>query len=137
MTDDDSAKASRSLFQLVADLPGMVVALARAELDQVKKELAEKAKYAGVGIGFFAFAAGLIFFALGCLIAAAILGLALVLPAWVSALIVFGALLVIGAVLALIGVQSLKKTGGAVPGKTVASIQEDVEAIKGMGSYDS
>ena len=137
MTDDDGAKASRSLFQLIADLPGLLVALVKAELNQIKQEFATKAKYAGAGIGLLAFAAGLIFFALGCLIAAAILGLALVLPAWVSALIVFGALLVIAAVLALIGVQSLKKTGGATPGKTIASIQEDVEAIKGMGSYDN
>ena len=137
MTDDDSAKASRSLFQLVADLPGLLVALAKAELARLKEELAVKARYAGVGIGLFAFAAGMIFFALGCLVAAAILGLSLVLPGWASALIVFGALLVIAAVLALIGVQSLKKTGGATPEKTIASIQEDVEAIKGMGGYDS
>ena len=79
----------------------------------------------------------MIFFALGCLVAAAILGLSLVLPGWASALIVFGTLLVIAAVLALIGVQSLKKTGGATPEKTIASIQEDVEAIKGMGGYDN
>ncbi len=117
MTDDDSAEASRSLFQLIKDLPGLLVALVKAELDQLKKELAEKARYAGVGIGLFAFAAGLIFFALGCLIAAAILGLALVLPGWASALIVFGALLVIAALLALIGVQSLKRIGRRGPGE--------------------
>lgn len=137
MTDDDGAKTPRSLFQLIADLPRLLVALAKAELAQLKEELIAKAKYAGVGIGLFAFAAGLIFFALGCLIAAAILGLALVLPAWAAALIVFGALLVIAAVLALIGVQSLKKTGGAAPAKTITSVQEDVEAIKGMGRYDN
>ncbi len=136
MTDDDRAKATRSLLQLIKDLPSLLVALLKAELDQLKKELAAKAKYAGVGIGLFAFAAGLIFFALGCLIAAAILGLALVLPGWASALIVFGALLVIAAVLALIGVQSFKRMGGAAPAKTIASVQEDVEAIKGMGRYD-
>ncbi|HEY2557692.1 MAG TPA: phage holin family protein [Diaminobutyricibacter sp.] len=136
MTDDDRAEASRSLFQLIKDLPSLLVALVKAELDQLKQELAEKARYSGVGIGLFAFAAGLIFFALGCLIAAAILGLALVLPGWASALIVFGALLVIAALLALIGVQSLKRMGGAAPAKTIASVQEDIEAVKGMGRYD-
>ena len=137
MTDDDSAKASRSLFQLISDLPKLLVALAKAELAKLKAELTEKAKYAGVGIGLFACAAGLVFFALGCLIAAAILGLALVLPGWAAALIVFGALVLIAVVLALIGVQNFKRMGGAVPEKTVASIQEDVEAIKGMGRYDN
>ncbi|WP_426517797.1 phage holin family protein [Diaminobutyricibacter sp. McL0618] len=136
MTDDDRAESSRSLFELIKDLPSLLVALVKAELDQLKQELAEKARYSGVGIGLFAFAAGLIFFALGCLIAAAILGLALVLPGWASALIVFGALLVIAALLALIGVQSLKRMGGAAPAKTIASVQEDIEAIKGMGRYD-
>ena len=136
MTDDDRAISSRSLFQLIRDLPSLLVALARAEIEQLKEELAAKAKYAGVGIGLFAFALGLLFFALGCLIAAAILGLALVLPGWAAALIVFGALVVIAVVLALIGVQSLKRTGGMAPENTIASVQEDVEAIKGMGRYD-
>ena len=137
MTDDDGAKARRSLFELIADLPALFVALLKAELAKLKEELTAKAKYAGVGIGLFAFAAGLIFFALGCLVAAAILGLALVLPGWASALIVFGGLLLIAAVLALIGVQSLKKMDGVAPQKTIASIQEDVEAVKGMGRYDN
>ena len=137
MTDDDGVKARRSLFELIADLPALFVALLKAELAQLKEELTAKAKYAGVGIGLFAFAAGLLFFALACLVAAAILGLALVLPGWASALIVFGALVLIAAVLALIGVQSLKKMEGAAPQKTIASIQEDVEAVKGMGRYDN
>jgi uncharacterized oligopeptide transporter (OPT) family protein len=137
MTDDDGATESRSLFQLIGDLPRLLVALAKAEFEKLKQELAEKAKYAGVGIGLFAFAAGLLFFALGCLIAAAILGLALVLPGWAAALIVFGALVIIAVVLALIGAQFFKRMGGAAPGKTIASVQEDVEAIKGMGRYDN
>ena len=136
MTDDEGPKTSRSLFQLIADLPGLLVALAKAELNRLKEELATKAKYAGVGIGLFAFAAGMLFFALGCLIAAAILGLALVLPGWASALIVFGALVIIAALLAVIGVRSFNKMGGAAPERTIASIQEDVEAIRGMGRYD-
>lgn len=136
MTDDD-VKTRRSLFQLIADLPGLFVTLLKAELAQLREELATKAKYAGVGIGLFAFASGLLFFALGCLVAAAILGLALVLPGWASALIVFGALILIAVLLALIGVRSLKKMGGAAPQKTIASIQEDVEAVKGLGRYDN
>lgn len=137
MTDDDGVKTKRSLAQLIADLPGLFVTLLKAELAQLREELATKAKHAGVGIGLFAFASGLLFFALGCLVAAAILGLALVLPGWASALIVFGGLLLIAALLALIGVQSLKKMGGAAPQKTIASIQEDVEAVKGLGRYDN
>lgn len=136
MTDDERATASKSLFQLIADLPRLLIALAKAELAQVKAEFAEKAKYAGVGIGLIAFAAALAFFAVGTLVAAAVLGLSLVLPGWASALIVVGALLLLAALLVFLGIASLKKVGGAAPTKTIASIQEDAEAIKGMGRYD-
>ncbi len=136
MTDDKRATTSRSLFQLIADLPALLLALAKAELNQVKAELATKAKYAGVGIGLFVVAATLLFFALGTLVAAAILGIAVALPAWLAALIVFAALVLIAALLVLIGVASLKRVGGAAPEKTIASIREDAEAIKGVGRYD-
>lgn len=135
MTDDERA-GSRSLFALIGDLPRLLTALLKAELDSLKKELATKAKHAGVGIGMFVVAAGLLFFALGVLVAAAVLGLAVVLPAWLAALIVAVALLVIAGLLVLLGVSSLKRMNGVAPTKTIASIREDTEAFKGMGKYD-
>ncbi|WP_223693328.1 phage holin family protein [Leifsonia poae] len=136
MTDDERAR-SRSLFALIGDLPRLLIALLKAELDHLKTELAAKAKYAGVGIGLFAVAGALLFFALGVFVAAAVLGLAVVLPAWLAALIVAVALLIIAAVLVLIGVSSLKRMNGVAPQQTIASIREDTEAFKGMGKYDN
>ena len=122
----------RSLFGLIGDLPGLLMDLVRSEIEQLKQEMIDKAKHAGVGVGILAAAATLLFFALGVFIAAAILGLATVLPAWASALIVGGAILLIAALLIAIGVNQLKQ-GNPTPDKTIESVQKDVKAITGKG----
>jgi uncharacterized membrane protein YqgA involved in biofilm formation len=139
MTDGErpTSARTRSLAQLVSDLPQQLVRLLKAELDHLKAEFAEKAKYAGVGIGLIAVAALLLFYALGTLIAAAILGIAVALPAWAAALIVFGGLVVIAVILALVGVRSFKKMDGVAPSQTIESIKEDADALKGLGKYDN
>lgn len=136
MTDRERAR-SQSLGELITALPRLVIELLKAEFAHLKAEFAEKAKYAGIGIGLFVVAAVFLFFALGVLVSAAVLGLAVVLPGWASALIVFGALLVIAAVLVLIGVSSLKRMDGVAPSETIASVKSDVDALKGMGKYDN
>jgi formate hydrogenlyase subunit 4 len=135
MTDDERAR-TRSLFALISDLPRLLIQLLKAELAHLKAEFAEKAKYAGVGIGLMVVAATLAFFALGTLVAAAILGLAVVLPAWLSALIVAVAILLIAAVLVFAGISSFKRMNGVAPQETLESIHEDAEALKGVGRYD-
>ncbi|MFE4468430.1 phage holin family protein [Leifsonia sp. NPDC056824] len=136
MTDRERAR-SQSLGELIASLPRLLIQLVKAELANLKAEYAEKAKYAGIGIGLFVVAAAFLFFALGVLVAAAILGLALVLPGWAAALIVFGGLVVIAVILALIGVGSLKRVDGAAPKETIASVKSDIDAVKGLGKYDN
>lgn len=128
---------ARSFGSLISDLPRLVVDLLKAELNHLKAEFAEKAKYAGVGIGLFAVAAFLLFFAFGTLVVAAILGIAVALPAWAAVLIVFGALVVIAVVLALVGIRSFKKMDGVAPSQTIASIKQDADALKGLGKYDN
>ena len=132
----ERAKA-RPLVQLISDLPRLIVELLKAELNHLKAEFAEKAKYAGVGIGLLAVAAFFLFFAFGTLVAAAILGIAVALPAWAAALIVFGALVVIAVILALVGIRSFKKMNGVAPSQTIDSIREDADALRGLGKYDN
>jgi len=126
----------RSLFKLIGDLPGYLVALLRSELERLKQELVDKAKHLGVGVGLIAAGAFFAFFAFGVLLAAAVLGIATALPAWLAALIVAGALLLITAILVLIGVNQLKRGVPPVPEETIASVKEDVNAIKGIGKRD-
>ena len=126
----------RSVFKLIADLPGYIVDLVKSELDQLKAEIVGKLKLAGIGIGAFVVAATFAFFALGVLVSAAVLGIATALPAWLAALIVGVSLLVIAAIFALVGVNLLKKGAPPTPTNTIDSVKKDVDAFKGTGKRD-
>jgi len=126
----------KSVFKLIADLPGYLVDLLRSELELLKAELISKIKHAGIGVGLLAAGAFFAFFAFAVLLAAAVLGIATALPGWLAALIVGGALLVITAVLVLVGVNQLKRGTPPVPTETIESVKKDVNAIKGIGKRD-
>ncbi len=131
MTDPMPPRAGkRSLFALIGSLPGLVAELVKSELEQLKKELLRKLKHAGIGIGLLAVAAVFAFFATGVLTAAAILGLAVVLPGWLAALIVAALLLILVAVFVLLGIRELGE-GSPEPTETISSIKRDVRVIKG------
>ncbi len=131
MTDAKGDRArKRSLLNLIASLPGLVVELVRSELDQLKQEILRKLKHAGIGVGLLAAAAVFAFFATGVLTAAAILGLAVVVPGWLAALIVAALLLILVAVFVFLGLNQLKK-GNPEPTETISSIRRDVKVIKG------
>lgn len=131
MTDPTRGREQkRSLFALIGSLPGLVTELIKSEIEQLKRELLRKLKHAGIGIGLLAVAAVFAFFATGVLTAAAILGLAVVLPGWLAALIVAAVLLVFVAVFVLLGVRELGK-GSPEPTETISSIKRDVRVIKG------
>jgi hypothetical protein len=123
----------RSLFQLIGDLPGYLADLIRSEIELLKTELVEKAKYFGVGAGLVAAGAVIALYAFGVLLAAAVLGIATALPAWLAALIVGVVLLIITTVLVLIGVRQLKRAAPPVPTETIDNVKKDVDAIKGIG----
>jgi len=132
-SDDPDRK---SVFQLIGELPGLVSTLIRDEIESLRKELTNRLKAAGIGIGFFAGAAVLGYFAVFLLLTAAVAGLATVLPVWLSALII-GVLFLIGAgILALIGLRRVKKGVPPVPESSIESVKSDVKAFKGVGSYD-
>ena len=133
MTGVPGPAPKRSLFKLVGDIPSLLMELVRGEIESFKQELVGKLKLAGVGIGLLIGALSILLFALLVFTAAAILGLATVLPAWAAALIVGGALLLIAVILALVGISSLKKGVPPAPTETIKSIKKDVRTIKGTG----
>ena len=98
----------RSTAQLIADLPRLVVGLLQDELQSLKKEITARLARAGIGAGLIAGAAFVGFFALAVFIAAAIIGLSLVLPGWLAALIVFAGLLIIAVIVVLVGARTLR-----------------------------
>ncbi|WP_166390803.1 phage holin family protein [Nocardioides ochotonae] len=131
MTDRTPSSSEEPLGALVHRLTEQVPQLIRSELRLAQAELAEKGKKAGLGLGAFG-AAGLIaLYGLGALIAGLILLLALVLPAWASALIVAGVLFVIAAIAAVIGRREVQQATPVAPERAVAGVKEDVATIKG------
>ncbi|WP_370545068.1 phage holin family protein [Herbiconiux sp. VKM Ac-1786] len=133
MTEERDKKARRSLVSLLAELPTLIIQLLKDELENFKREITAKLAKLGIGVGLFVAAALLAFFAFATLIAAAVLGIATALPAWLSALIVGVALLLIAGILVLIGVRSLKKGLPPVPEQTIESLKKDVNTVKGLG----
>lgn len=63
------------------------------------------------------------------LVAAVILGLATVLPAWASALIVGGALLLIGLILVFANLNAMRNAD-VMPQQTIETLREDVRMMK-------
>jgi MFS family permease len=129
--DQPQARSKRSLFSLIGSLPTLISELIKAELERFKDELTAKLKAAGIGAAFFAVAAVFGFFALATLIAAAVLGIAVALPAWLSALIVAVALLIVAGILAYLGVSKLKAGAPPTPVETIGSVKKDVRVITG------
>jgi len=126
----------KSIFRLIGDLPGLLGELIRGEIESIKKEIISKLISVGVGVGLLVVAVGFLFFMLASLVAAAILGIATALPAWLAALIVAAGLLILGAIIGLIGVGQLKRGVPPAPTESIESIKKDVNVIKGTGKRD-
>jgi hypothetical protein len=126
-----TTRGLRPLPELTKDLVAQLRRLVATELALFKAEMATKAKAAGVGAGLLVGALLFLFFAFGVLVTAAVLGFALILPAWLSALIVAGILIVIAVVAGLIGWRSLKKGLPPVPDDLGSELSADAKALKG------
>jgi hypothetical protein len=109
--------------------------LGRLELELAALEVKRKVGALGFGIGL-AVGGGIFFlFALGFGLAAAAAALALVVSTWLALLIVFGALVLVAGILALLGLGSIKKGAPPVPEQAVAEAKLTTEALKRNGSH--
>jgi MFS family permease len=122
--------AEASLRDLVKQMSEDSSRLIRSEIKLAQAEMSEKAKGMGAGIGGFSVAGLLAFFAIGVLLAAAVLGLATALPAWLSAVIIGVVLLVIAGIAALIARRKVAQASPPVPERTIETVKEDVKEIK-------
>jgi MFS family permease len=122
--------STASTGELVQRLSAQLSELVRRELDLARTELAAKGKRAGAGAGLAGAGGVVALFGVGALIAAAIAGLATVVPVWLSALIVGVVLLLVAGVLALVGRSRLRQATPPVPEQAVRGVQEDVAAVK-------
>jgi uncharacterized membrane protein YqjE len=119
-----------SVADLVKQLSEQTSRLARQEVELAKAELAVKGKRAGIGAGMFGGAGVFGFYAVGALTAAAILGLATAVAAWLAALIVTAVLGAFAGILALQGKTKVQQATPPVPEQATESVKEDVQWAK-------
>lgn len=119
-----------SVADLVKQASEQLSDVVRGEMQLAQAEMKEKGRRAGLGGGMFGGAALMGLLALQALLAAAIGAVWLVLPLWAAALIVFGVLLAVAGVLALMGKKEIKQATPAKPAKAISSVKADVDAIK-------
>lgn len=126
-----NAPPQRSLGQLVSDLSEQTSRLVRAEIALAKTEIAERAKILGAGAGMLVAAGVLALYLLAAVLMTLVIVLDLWLPLWLAALIVTVLLLLVVVILGLLGVKALKKASPPAPQAAIASVQDDIAALKG------
>jgi uncharacterized membrane protein YqjE len=119
-----------SIGQLASRLSEQVSRLVHDELALAQVEAKQKAKNLGVGLGMFGVSGVLAFFGAGCALAAAILGLAHVVSAWLAALLVAAALFVVAGIVALTGKKGVQHGSPPIPTQAVESTKADVAAVR-------
>jgi MFS family permease len=124
------AEADQPVAALLRDLSEQTSTLVRKELELARLEMTEKGKRAGLGVGMFG-GAGLVgLYALGALIAAAILVLATAIAPWLAALVVAAVCGAIAGGLALTGKSKVSQATPPLPEQATASVKEDVRLTK-------
>lgn len=114
---------AHEISDLFRELMGELKVLLQQEMQLFKVEMSDKASQAGKDLAFIAIGGAIAYAGLLLILAAAVLGLGLIIPAWASALVVGG--MVVGAGYALIqkGLSDLK-TMKAKPEQTIESLKE-------------
>lgn len=123
-------ESSRSFAELSQDLSEQTATLVRKELALATAEIKQKGRQTGVGVGLFGGAGAIAFYAVGALIATAILGLAELVDPWLSALIVTVALFAVAGVAALVGKRRVDEGLPPKPERAARESRADVESVK-------
>ena len=122
-------KGERSIGQLFTELTQELRTLFRQEIELFSVEMKEKMvravkDAAAIGVGGVIIGTGYL-----VLVAAMVLGLATVMPAWGAALVVAAVFIAVGAVLVLKGSKDLKEVE-VKPQKTTETLKETAKWVK-------
>ncbi|GAA3757122.1 hypothetical protein GCM10022240_07440 [Microbacterium kribbense] len=121
-------RADDGFLSLIGDLPELIRNLIVAEIDAAKGWVRKTAKDAGFGTGWMVVALFFLFWSVPALGAFLIAGLSSWWPVWLSAVVVFGILLLIAVVFAVLGLLRFRRLARREnPGKAIAT---DVQIMK-------
>ena len=127
--NENRSLENRPLGDLFGDLASEMSNLVRQEVNLAKVEISQKAKYVGRNVGYLVVGGAVAYAALLAIIAGIIMLLAKVLPSW-------GAALLVGAVVAIVGwvligkAMSALQTAELTPRETVETLKEDATWVK-------
>lgn len=121
-------RADDSIFTLVGEIPELVRNLVVAEIDAAKVWVKRTAKDAGIGAGWLVAALVVLFWSIPALGAFIVAGLSSWWPVWLSALVLFLAMLLLTGVLALFGILRFRRMAKAE--NPAEALAKDVEAIR-------
>jgi membrane protein len=122
---------SASTSELVERLSTQVSQLVKGELALARSELQDKGKRLGIGAGLAGGAGVMAIGGLLALLTAVIAAVALVVPVWVTALILGLVLLIVASMLGLLGKKQIQRGTPPVPEQAIHGVQQDVQAVKG------
>lgn len=123
---EDTSRRAAPVSELIRSLFADVALLVRREAEMAQIELKDKTSKAG-GAAAMAVAGGVMgIFGVATLIAACVLALAIVLPAWAAALIVAALLLVVAAALIVMGRNRMRAAAPFTPTRTLDAAKEDI-----------
>jgi Putative Actinobacterial Holin-X, holin superfamily III len=116
--------------ELLRSLLADIRLLLQKEAELAKLEVKDRGSRIGIAGGIMAGAAVVALLALGTLIAAAVAGLAIVLPLWAAALIVGTVLVMVAVVIFVVGRARMRAVGSLAPTATIETAREDVAWIR-------
>ena len=119
----------RSLGELFSELSQETTTLIRQEVNLAKTEMSQKASRVGKDVGFMAAGGAVAYAGLLAILAGVIALLGLVIPLWLSALLVGVVVAGLGYFLVRKGLDALKQEDLA-PRQTIESLKEDKEWVK-------
>ncbi len=125
----EAGEAKRSLPGNITELAHDTIELVRKELELAKAEMGEQLAQVRQGIGSIATRAMLFAGGLLTLLAAAVIGIGLFIPYWVSALIVGGVVTLIGGAMLGWGRQEVEPEQ-LKPERTVEELEHDRRLIR-------
>lgn len=125
----EQPKEERSVGELLSELTRELSTLFRQEVTLAKTEMTQKASKAGKDVGFLAVGGAVAYAGFLAILAGVVLALGLVLPWWLSALIVGVVVAAIGYFLIRKGQTALKQID-LTPQETVETLKEDKQWLK-------
>lgn len=119
----------RTIGGLFGDLFRETTDLLHGEVDLLRADLSEKVSQVQTGVSEIGAGWLITFAGVLTLLAAAVIGLAYVVPIWLSALIIGGVVTIIGLAMMAAGRKNLK-TRNLAPGHTAESLRKDRDMIR-------